>query len=508
MRPPRYFTPTTATPVDRVRSALATGPEWETADSATERVEVLDTFDWRAFRKGGVIEHAHSSAGDTIVWRDLATGEELPERSRSVPTFAKDLPHGRLREQLTPLLGVRALLAHAELEVHRESYRRTDAESKTVARLSLEHRRLLNGSQSPRDVGWLIRVEPLRGYDAAAAATESWLMALGLVELDTDPSLAALVANGVEPGAYSSHLRLDFARGTLAGEGFRIALLHFLDTIELNVDGTVRDLDPEFLHDLRVAVRRSRSILSRSRGVLPDEVINRFADDLRWLGRSTTPARDIDVWCLSWGSLLDRVPERERSALAPLRGHLWERRKTAHAALNEVLGSERFRNFVDSWRAALNASPAELPAEAELQLGAVAAQRVERALRSVLKHGGRIDESSPPEALHDLRKRAKRLRYLLECFSTALRDEAALRLVPELKRLQDVLGDFQDAEVQAESLRGFARAMQRDHATPADTLVAIGVLVARLDDRQQRARRRYAERFDAFDSIARAVPIR
>jgi len=34
--------------------------------------------------------------------------------------------------------------------------------------------------------------------------------------------------------------------------------LRLLDAIEANLPGTLDDRDPEFLHDLRVAVRRTR----------------------------------------------------------------------------------------------------------------------------------------------------------------------------------------------------------------------------------------------------------
>ena len=71
----------------------------------------------------------------------------------------------------------------------------------------------------------------------------------------------------------------------------------------------------------------------------------------------------------------------------------------------------------------------------------------------MLKDGRRIDGESPPEALHDLRKRGKELRYLLELFGSVFDERAVDPLVAGLKHLQKVLGRFQDRAVQVETLR-------------------------------------------------------
>jgi CHAD domain-containing protein len=104
---------------------------------------------------------------------------------------------------------------------------------------------------------------------------------------------------------------------------------------------------------------------------------------------------------------------------------------------------------------------------------------------------------SPHEALHDLRKQGKELRYLLEFFSSLYPAEVHKPMVSSLKALQDVLGRFQDREVQALELRSVGD----DVATldgGAAALMAMGVLVQRLAGDQEHARAEFAERFEAF----------
>ena len=75
----------------------------------------------------------------------------------------------------------------------------------------------------------------------------------------------------------------------------------------------------------------------------------------------------------------------------------------------------------------------------------LAADRIARAHRRVFRDGGAISATSPPESLHDLRKRCKELRYLLEFFSSLYEPADHWQAVRELKALQDCLGEFQDS---------------------------------------------------------------
>ena len=83
----------------------------------------------------------------------------------------------------------------------------------------------------------------------------------------------------------------------------------------------------------------------------------------------------------------------------------------------------------------------------------MAGERIRKVYRRMVRDGSRIDDSSPPEALHDLRKRGKELRYLLELFGSPFPKRVVKPMVSTLKDLQEVLGRFQDRAVQIELLR-------------------------------------------------------
>ena len=76
-----------------------------------------------------------------------------------------------------------------------------------------------------------------------------------------------------------------------------------------NEKGIIDDIDSEFLHDFRVAVRRTRSLLGQIRYVLPKRRVTRFKRDFAWLGEVTGPARDMDVYLLSFNDIFQPPPQ-------------------------------------------------------------------------------------------------------------------------------------------------------------------------------------------------------
>src|SRR5271165_2825697 len=107
-----------------------------------------------------------------------------------------------------------------------------------------------------------------------------------------------------------------------AGRALASILTVLLDTIEANVPGTVRDIDTEFLHDLRVAVRWTRSALKVCGPALPGELARRFKPEFRWLGDLTTPTRDLDVYLLGLPAMSTGLAAAAEADLDPFRVHL------------------------------------------------------------------------------------------------------------------------------------------------------------------------------------------
>jgi CHAD domain-containing protein len=116
----------------------------------------------------------------------------------------------------------------------------------------------------------------------------------------------------------------------------------------------------------------------------------------------------------------------------------------------------------------------------------------------MVRMGEAIDETSPAEHYHELRKKGKELRYLLELFGAPLYPGAVVKpMIKTLKGLQDVLGRHQDREVQMALLRSLAPEVGKADP-PEPALMAVGALIARLAEDERAARSEFAGRFAEF----------
>src|SRR5688500_1772979 len=131
---------------------------------------------------------------------------------------------------------------------------------------------------------------------------------------------------------------------------FRRELDHLAATIEENRPAAIEGADEEALHHLRVAVRRTRSILAEAKGVLPKDVRRFHRERFGWLGQRTGPARDLDVLLTEWDECAARLRDVEPSSLERVRLEIEARRVGAHVELVVVLQGQDYRDLLDGWR--------------------------------------------------------------------------------------------------------------------------------------------------------------
>jgi len=186
--------------------------------------------------------------------------------------------------------------------------------------------------------------------------------------------------------------------------------------------------------------------------------------------------------------------------LEPLRGYLISQRHQVRRTLNRRLRSRRYQRLQQDWQAFLAGDWAcdELPASADKPILKVASRNIAKVAARVWREGEAIVSDSPDEALHDLRKTCKKLRYLMEFFRGLYAGSEVNPLVADLKQLQDNLGLFQDLSVQHESLQAMCDEIQQTGHLPAATGRAIEVLIETMPARQQQSRQVFARCFHRF----------
>ena len=468
----------------------------------------VDTADGRVAGEGWSLEvdevgHGPTAGKEvTVTLRDRATDRTVvTSPADGVPRFDSDLGADSVWNAVRAAIDDRRLLPQVESEFRLVRVSVLNDDRKTTARVLLE-RHLFeepgsNGStRGDRHLVRVATVLPVRGYVKTAERICDSLADAGLRPQPQGLFGAALAVLGrAEPGAkLGPGVALD--RQTPAAVATGAVLGRLLLHVRANEAGVREQLDTEFLHEYRVAIRRARSILRLVGGVFPAEPAEGLRTELGWLASLTGPPRDLDV------HLHDlRGASGDRYALAPLVNHLSAQRQAAQETLVEGMDSLRYRALLLSWELLEHSQPDAGAAPTGVRpVGPVADELIGQAHRRVLRRGRAIDAASPPEALHDLRKRAKELRYLLECFQSLYPDDLRSAVVKELKALQDNLGEFQDCQVQAAALRAMGDELLAAGAAPAATLMAMGHLADELEGRENRARAEFEARFARFSS--------
>ncbi len=464
---------------------------------------VLDTFDWRLFGAGlrAVLD------GERLRFQHLADGRPAGDSAAvAPPVFAAAVDPGVCDGRLAQILSVRALLPVAGIRLARTTYGVLNADDKTVARLRLEHRRYLDpegGETAPWER--VLVLEPIRGYGATRKALAKVLQRHFPEHRPArDICARALEACPRRPGEMAGRLDMVLDPAARADESVKVILGRLHAAMADNSPGMLAGLDPEFLHDYRVAVRRTRSVLAQVKGVFADGITRRYREYFGGLGALTGPARDADVYLLALADYRALLEPAHGPALDAFADFLRERRAREYRRLREELSRPRHARMMAAWGDFLTRPVPRRPAAANAArpVKGLADERIWKMFRRVMKEGRAITAAAPPEALHELRKSCKKLRYLMEFFASLYPAGETTPLIKALKRFQDNLGEYQDLSVQMEQLAGFEAEMAREGRLAPQTRQAMEALVARLEARHGVVREAFDERFAAFSEPA------
>lgn len=236
-------------------------------------------------------------------------------------------------------------------------------------------------------------------------------------------------------------------------------------------DPLARQGEPVGVHHLRRAARRLRALLATYRPLLERDVTDPVRDELRWLARALSAARDQEVVHVQLEEHAGALPlELQRGpVVSRIRSHHDRREQSELAEVGTALDSERYFAL----RAALEELAAAPPwtrragKRAEKVLPALVGREWKR-----LRHARR-DAGEP----HAVRKAAKRMRYAWEVLEPVWGAEAkAPRRAA--KELTERLGAHQDGVVAQAALLDLA-----DEALAAhEDTFTYGLLHARLQE--------------------------
>ncbi|MEO0410229.1 MAG: CHAD domain-containing protein [Pseudomonadota bacterium] len=456
---------------------------------ALTQISVLDSIDGRALGAGLILlwQPTIGRAGQFCV-RKTKTGERLVVLPlKTPPQTLGDLPATLLGGALHDALDGRALICLHHLKVQLKTMNLV-VKNQTIADAVCA----LEGD-GKRAWMW---VDPRKGFENAASSA---LKPIGNAKAKM-PAFSGVLDHASKAAQLNSKGFPTLTASQPAAQAIQLLHETLLAQMTSQVDGTCKDLDIEFLHDLRVASRRARSLLQTVKTVLSEEAQAYGIERYRWLGQETTALRDLDVYLYDYPALQEALSPEMRIALEPFRLLLETERKRAFSRVKTVLKSRAFSQFAQSWGDKLAADESYQGKDAGQPIGAIAAKAIWKRYGRICADGQAITDDTPAEALHDLRKQGKKLRYLLEFFASLYPAAQIKPRIGSLKKLQDLLGAYQDCAVQAAFLEDKAAKLRKDVSVPAETLMAMGALAdQRLQD-EKRLRRDFQAFFKPFAS--------
>jgi triphosphatase len=219
---------------------------------------------------------------------------------------------------------------------------------------------------------------------------------------------------------------------------------------------------PEEIHQLRVAARRLRVALRLFGRMFPSKDAARFRADLRWFASSLGDVRDLDVYTESFKASVQTLPSDRRGGLSGYQLYLRRERAEARHKAAAAVGSPRAAALLADLARFVAAGPSAgaLRRWGSLTVRDAMRQGIRRSVGRVRRLGNELTaRAARPAELHELRIKAKRLRYELEFFADVY--PPLKQTAKECKALQDLLGTHQDVYAATARMRRYAALLRQ-----------------------------------------------
>lgn len=281
--------------------------------------------------------------------------------------------------------------------------------------------------------------------------------------------------------------------------------------MQIHLPGVLSGSDSEDLHRFRIALRQTRALLKIARDAIPD--LDKFAAEFKWLAAATGPVRDSDIQ-LQYGRDFrgeNATATADCAGLEPILDQLETERAQQQLQLTKDVSSARCRKLLSSWQQFISTPPAlntdkmlhtELTLAAHTPVTPWAMVTIIRRCRQLLQRGILVDAKTPATALHQLRIRCKRLRYVLESLAPFFKKQQFELLLGKLVTLQKILGVHQDTITAAARWRELIMHFSTHHQTTA--VASVALLLNWLDDAERQQREARAQFPGALLAFAKA----
>lgn len=464
-------------------------------------VSIVDSFEWALYQNNMIafrdLDYKLHVWNSDNLYADESVG--LIESNTPEARFWWDFKESAPRDILQKLLKLRALMPMAEGTLTIENHSLQDNNGKTQVFLQIAS---FYRTEEP-DAAALTEAEliPVTGYDSEYREASKIMFGLGGFEPSLNPIDSLLSAIGVTPKPYNVKPDLQFEAGLPARSAANYIISQMIEKQRLTEQGVIDDIDTEFLHHFRVALRMSRAAIAQLKEVYPEKDVVMLKERFGKLGRTTNHLRDLDVFILDKSRYLQLLPDSLSAGLLPMFDDFEREREEEVKRIADWLCSDEYKQEIaelqalfDNGYAACETQWSQKPA---IEL---ATSKIMKRYKKIQKLALKITDHTPDDDIHSIRIDCKKLRYLLYFFGSLFDKKALNKAVKQLKRLQDRLGIFNDLTVQGTYLETYLDKIEHRENKDIYLIAALGGLIATLHRMQKMERDNCIEELHVFSS--------
>ena len=230
----------------------------------------------------------------------------------------------------------------------------------------------------------------------------------------------------------------NFAANLKSGEALRALFLSIFKDIKRLKSDYLQDHDEEILHNLRVNLRKVRSLLKIFNGVFDEKVTLFFGENFKILANSTNKKRDLDIFL---GFLSEQKHANELIYFVQKALNL------EYENVKSYLGDEENYAFLKEWEIFLNEGEFYRSKLFDVSLSRLGSFKLRTLLFLAQKRLKSLDQDCPNESFHKIRIELKKVRYTYEFLSEIFYFDGLKKYEERLKDMQEIFGALQDYDV-------------------------------------------------------------
>jgi CHAD domain-containing protein len=434
-----------------------------------ERISFYDTFDFRLYKNSISLYKREFN----LYKKMLNSTESISIDISSMPIFLSDLPECEFKNSLVDITKPRKVLNIFDLDIEFKILENADIYLNLKSYYAIKDKKRI-----------FIAHKIMGRY---TKENKPLLKKLAKERIDTD-----IVSISIER-LYKNTLREDIKNLGIEDDAhcsFKNIFKDLLLTIKENELGVKEGIDIEFLHDFRVAMRKTRSMLKFSKGMFDE----RFDRSFSHIARGSNTLRDLDVQIDDLLEYQHSLPPILQKDIRVVIKYLRELREREHKSFMELLDSEFYKSTIKDWQEALNKK-----SSSKLKTRKFVTESLMDLYSKIINTEITVDTKA--KEMHSLRIKFKKFRYLFEFFIDIFKSDQKKDFLRALKDVQKNLGNFQDLQIQQVRAKELSIALFKESEKSINSIMILGKIATDLAIEQESYREEFFSLYQNFLSF-------